>query len=159
MWFLQTLLGAICAVMGGFAALWFQSKLARKIRFEETLGECKVAIYQKALLLAMQLQDILLQATAEEALSFTEQHHAWVCDNVIFLPQPYEENWQSIRFNLRSLIRRQSQPGAHEHATELTELQSFMRDLAKEMEATIRKELNLPTVTIRRPENSVGDAK
>ncbi len=54
----------------------------------------------------MQLQDFLLQATAEEALSFTEQHHAWLCDNVIFLPDSYEDNWQSIRANLRSLIRR-----------------------------------------------------
>ncbi len=156
---LLILAGGACAALGGFLSTWYQSSRARKIRFEEILGERKVAIYQKALLLAMQLQEILLQATAEEALSFTEQHHAWLCDNVLFLPHPYEQNWQSIRFHLRSLIRRQSQADAHQHATELTQLQSFMRDLAKEMEATIRKELNLPPVTIRRPPKNVGETQ
>lgn len=33
------LVGSICAAVGGFLSTWYQSMKARKVRFEETVGE------------------------------------------------------------------------------------------------------------------------
>lgn len=144
------LVGGACAAGGGFLSAWYQSTKARKIRFEEILGERKVEVYQKALSLALQLQSVLIQGTIEDSLGFVNSNHSWVCDNAIFLPEKYEQNWKSVLLNLRSIKRLESGRGSDEQADKLTEMESFVDTLAKEMEQITRKELGLDEIKIQR---------
>ncbi len=156
---LLVLVGGVCSAFGGFLATWYRAKNAAKIKLQETIGERKVAAYGKGLELIGQLQSILIQGVAEDALNFLYENGNWFANNLILLPHTFVENWRSIRLNLKSAIRlRETQEKMPDGAKRdakiemVVSIDSFCDELAKEAEESIRKELNLPECKIKRPE-------
>lgn len=155
---LLVLVGGICSAFGGLFATLYQAKQAGKIKFRETIGERKVAAYGKGLELIDRLQTILLKDTKEDALEFLYENGSWFTDNLILLPHTFVENWRSIRLNLKSAIMKDKlqekmSEGAEKEKriNEVVTAHSFCDELAREAEAAIRNELNLPECKIKHP--------
>ena len=156
---LLVLIGGVCSAFGGFFATWYRARKASRIKFQETMGERKVAACGKGLELVGQLQSVLIQGTKKDALDFLYKHGDWFADNLILLPHTFVENWRSIRLNLKSVVRKDStqrkMPDGERRdqmIEEIGETESFCDKLAKEAEEAIRKEAELPECKIRRPE-------
>jgi hypothetical protein len=127
------------------------------------MGERKVAAYGKGLELIGQLQSVLIQGTNKDALDFLYEHGDWFADNLILLPHTFVQNWRSVRWNLKSVVRKnetqQKMPEGEKRdqmIEEIGTIQSFCDKLAEEAEAAIRREAKIPDCKIRRPE--VGKA-
>ena len=155
---LFVLIGGICSALGGFFATFYQVRQAEKIKFRETIGEQKVAAHRKGLGLIDQLQTILSKDTKEDALKFIYENGQWFADNLILLPHAFVENWRSIRISLKkaillceSLDKRPDGLKNEKKEDQVNTLLSFCDELAKEAEAAIRKELNLPEYKIKQP--------
>lgn len=56
--FFLTLTGAICSVIGGCIAIWYQAKKSRQIRMEEVKGEQLLEACKKALFLTGRIQTL-----------------------------------------------------------------------------------------------------
>jgi hypothetical protein len=63
---LLVIAGGFCSAIGGFTAIWYQTKKARQTRFEEMIGEQKLEVYKKALSLIDQIQTLLIQGVTEK---------------------------------------------------------------------------------------------
>jgi len=135
--------------------------MAGTIRLKETIAERRVATYGKGLELIEQLQSVLIQGIAEDSLKFVESHGRWFADNRILLPPVFVENWRSIRLNLHSAIQENTAQEKMADGAErdtlinhVGQLRGFCDELAREAEASIRNELNLPECRIRHPQNT-----
>ena len=156
------LIGGGCAVAGSVLAtilsIKYQTKKARQMKMEETIGRQKVNACKKALRLADQLKSILIQGTEDDVLGFMKTENPWVLDNEILLPTKFVVNWHSVRQNILS-VRRKDQaqrkkndgPERDKIIEEIVGKEAFARELAKEAEDVIRSDLDLPPFKIQRP--------
>ena len=100
-------IGSISAIIGGFFSMWYQAKKARKMRFEERIGEKMVDACSKALSLILEVRKRLLGDSDENALRNIEEKTSWVNENRAFLPDQFYNTWHSIYRN----ARRRTDPG------------------------------------------------
>lgn len=152
---LLVLVGAICAALGGLIATWYQSKTARKIRREEVIGEKQVEAFQKAARLASQIQSLLIQGTLDDTIRFIQENGDWFWENRLFLPQGFQNKWCSIKGHLlNAKLLEESQKQKRNEAErsrkidELVKLISFIRQLAKDAEREVLKELGTSPIEI-----------
>ena len=152
------LIGAACSVAGGILATWYRVRIAGKVKLQETIAERKVPVCGKGLEVIGQLQSILVERTKEDALTFLYDNGSWFADNLIVLPHTFVENWRSIRLSLKRAImneNRQEKMKDNDKRGEIVdrivEIQDFCDRLAKEAEASIRKELGVPECVIKHP--------
>ncbi len=157
------LIGGICSVIGGCIAIWYQAKKARQVRMEEVKGEQQLEACKKALSLIDQIQSLLIQGTAEDVLKFLYDNGEWFSMNQILLPHTFVENWRSIRLNLQSVKRKDdtqqkmaNEPKRDKIINDIVKTEDFVRQLAKEADAVLRKELGLKEVDIKRPNKKNG---
>jgi len=159
---LLVLIGGGCAFSGSVVAtivsIVYQTKKARQMKMEETIGIQKVDACKKALRLANQLSSILIQGIFDDVLGFMKTENSWVLDNEILLPPKFAQNWHSIRHNILSARRRDQicskmadGPLLDKINDDITELEEFTDNLAKEAENAIRTDLGLPPFKILRP--------
>ncbi len=159
---LLVLIGGGCAfsgsVVGTIVSITYQTKKARQMKMEETIGRQKVDALKKALRLANQLGSILIQGINDDVISFIKAENTWVLDNEILLPTKFVVNWHSVRQNILSARRKDKArlkmdegPKLEKIIDEITELEKFADNLAKEAEIAIRTDLGLPPFKIRRP--------
>jgi len=155
--------GGICSVLGGCVAIWYQAKKARQIRMEEVKGEQQLEARKKALSLIDQIQSLLIQSTSEDVLKFLYDNGEWFSMNQILLPHTFVENWRSIRLNLLSVKRKDDaqqkitdEPKRDKIINDIVNTEDFVRQLAKEADAVLRKELGLKEVNIKRPNKENG---
>lgn len=154
--FFLILFGALCSVIGGCIAIWYQAKKARQIRMEEVRGEQQLEACKKALSLIGRIGGIPVQA--DEELKFLINNDEWFSMNQILLPHTFVENWRSIRLNLRSVqMKDKSQqtmndgPKRDEKIEDIVNIEEFVRKLAKEADDVLRLKLGLKEVKIKKP--------
>ncbi len=152
------LIGGLCSVIGGCIAIWYQAKKARHIRMEEVRGEQQLESRKKALSLVDQIQTLLIQGTEDDVLKLLYDNGEWFSMNQILLPHLFVENYRSIRLNLRSLKRTHMSIQSMNDETkqdkkieDANQIESFVQQLADEMDKVLRKELGLKEVIIKRP--------
>ena len=155
--FLLVIAGGFCSAIGGFAAIWYQTKKARQTRFEEMIGEQKLEVYKKALSLIDQIQTLLIQGVTDDVLKVLYDNGEWFSMNQILLPHTFVENWRSMRLNLRSVKRKDKiqerttdESKQNEIKADVVGIEDFVQKLVDEAEKTLRKELKLPEVKIKR---------
>lgn len=100
-------IGSISAIISGFLSMWYQAKKARKLRFEELVGEKMVDVCGKALPLILEVRKRLLGDSTEKALRYIEEKTSWVNESRAFLPDQFYNTWHSIYRN----ARRRTDPG------------------------------------------------
>ena len=144
---LPVLIGGLCASAGGFLSTWYLSKKARKIRFEETIGEKEVEICQEALSAIGYLCSLLLQGTLEDSLNFMAKRDKWFWDSRSFLPQKFSNNWVSIKLNLQKVLRMQK---SHKDESDISDIESYIDQLTDEAQKEILNALNLQPITVHR---------
>jgi hypothetical protein len=154
---LLVLVGGLCASLGGFASTWYQAKIARKVRREETIGERQVDAYQKAARVASGVQSVLMQGTLEDTLRFVNEQGDWFWENRVFLPQGFQNKWISVKSNLsRARLREKAletepdEEKRNKQIEDLDQLESFIRQLAEEAEKEILGELGLSPIEIEK---------
>jgi len=161
---LLVLAGALSSIAGGFLATWYRARIAGEVKLKETIAERKVAAYGKGLELIGRVQSVLVQETKEGALAFLYKHGSWFADNLILLPHTFVVNWRSIRQNLKIAITladaQQKKTDEDEREGiigQCVERVSFCEKLAKEAEASIRDELDLPEFAIKHPPDTPSE--
>ena len=162
---LLVLIGGLCTIAGSVAAtivsISHQTKKARQMKMEETIGVQKVDASKKALTLADGLTSVLVEGIYDDVLGFMKAENVWVRENEILLPHKFAENWHSIRSNIL-LARRKDQiqskmddgPLRDKMIEEIGQVDEFVRKLAKEAETSIRAELRLPPFKIHHPKKA-----
>jgi len=146
------LIGGICSALGGCLAIWYQAKKARKIRREEVRGEKEIDAWTRAMYLIGRIQTLLMQSTTEDTLKFLYDNDEWFSMNLMFLPHKFEENWRSIKLNLKNLqlfeqgAKGPDGQGRNEAINNAVETKDCNRKLAKEAYEELRKKLNLPEI-------------
>ena len=155
---LLVLAGAISSIAGGFLATWYRARIAGKVKLKETIAERKVAAYGKGLELIGRVQSVLVQETKEGALAFLYEHGSWFADNLILLPHTFVVNWRSIRQNLKKAITLEKmkqdetdEDKRNQIIDRCVKTLTFCDELAREAEASIRDELDLPEFAIKHP--------
>lgn len=157
--FFLILIGGICSALGGCVAIWYQAKKARQIRKEELRGEQELEACKKALSLIGLIQVLLVAKTTEDVLNFLDDNGEWFSMNQILLPHPFVENWKSIMINLSNLrlldqAVKEMPDGAerNKEIKDVVKTKKYNRKLAKEAEDILRKEMNLPEIKIKTPD-------
>jgi len=161
--FFLVLIGGICSAIGGCIAIWYQAKKARQIRMEEVRGEQQLEACKKALSLIDQVQTLLIQGTTEDVIKFLYAHGEWFSMNQILLPHTFVENWRSIRLNLCSVKRKDDaqqkmtdHPERNKIINDIVGTEEFARQLAREADEVLRRELGLKKTNIKRPNKENG---
>ena len=160
--FFLILIGGICSALGGCIAIWYQAKKARQIKMEEVRGEQQLEACKKALYMISHIQSILLESPIY-VLKFLNENDEWLSTNQLFLPHTFVENWRSIQEEQRKLKRKyeiieKTSNGARQDKLwdEANQMVDFVRQLAKEAEEILRKELGLKEVKIKRLDKEKG---
>ena len=102
----STLVGGVCATMGGFLSMWYQTKKARRIKFEETIGEKMVCACGEALSLIIEVKGRWVQCAEQETIKYVEEKTHWIWQNRAFLPSEFYNAWHSARQLMRKIVRR-----------------------------------------------------
>lgn len=157
------LIGGVCSALGGFVAVWYQVKNARKIRMEEVRGEQQLGACKKALSLIDQVCTLYIQSTEEDVLKIILDNGEWFSMNQVLLPHTFVENWRSIRINLRSMLRKnisleKAQDETKQEAikNDIIKTDKFIGELIEEADEVLRKELEMPKVNIKTPAKENG---
>ncbi len=149
------LIGGFCAALGGFLSMWYAVTKARKIRMEEAIGEKKVEVYREALPLISHLRYSLIEDIPFDSLKFVMSQEEWFWNSRAFLPNEFSDKWESVRINLLKAIdldrsiQRSEKPDDNK-VNELRSLELYIRQLAKEAERRIERELDLPPIKVHR---------
>lgn len=149
------LVGGLCAALGGVLSTWYKAKKTCKIRMDEIIAEKKVEACEKALLLMGQLRPLLIEGIPEDWLRFVFKQEEWFWNNRAYLPKEFSNNWLTIKLELRKAIRMEKaiykQTVTDENkADDLVDLESHIRQLAKEAEERIEREFHLQPIKIHR---------
>lgn len=147
--FWSVLLGAVVAAGGGFAAIWIQAKLTRRIRMDERIAERKVEVNAQAYYKIKIIDSMLVQATTEDVLKQIQKDEQWFFENRLFLPGKFPDKWLSIRAGLqRAILLQHNLPIT---ANELTRLDTDLRNLAEEAIQEIYREMGLSRLEAKMP--------
>ena len=103
MW--ETILGGVLAIIGGWAAIWYQLSNTRKIRMDEVTAERKVTVNAEAYMYMKQIQSSYIQQDPKTTLDILASNEAWFFGNRLFLPGRFPEKWLLIRKDLSKSIR------------------------------------------------------
>ncbi len=146
------LAGGLCAIFGGFLAMWYQIKKTREIRREQIIAEKEVEVCSWAALQIYELQGRLM-GNLSNVIQFMGENYKFFMENILFFPQEFRDNWGEIRENLNKAIsleeeiRKQGQRNIEKEA-ELYSLQVYLDKLAKEAEKAILDKVKQPPIKI-----------
>lgn len=101
MW--DTLLGGLLATLGGWGALYFQLRYARKNRMNEITAERKVTANAKAYKYGKEIE-AFPQRSGQEILTMMLKREEWFFENRLFLPGKFPAKWLSIRNDFHKLF-------------------------------------------------------
>lgn len=144
MW--QTLLGALLAVLGGWGAIWYQSRNTRKNRMEEITAERKVTANAQAYAYAKEIVSALVQESANETLQRILHRERWFFDNRLYLPGTFPNKWLSTRNDLSKLVRWETD--ASKTAEQKSSLEERIKRTLNEAIDDIYKDMNLQRIEI-----------
>lgn len=145
MW--DTLLGGLLAILGGWGAIWFQTRNARKNRMDELTAERKVAANAEAYRYAKEIEGMLIQSSTEDTLKRVLSLEEWFFSNRLFLPGVFPAKWLSIRNNLSKLSRWQK--SSSKSVEEISALEIETQNSVAEAIDEIYKDMNLSRIEIK----------
>jgi hypothetical protein len=122
---------------------------------EEAIGEKKVEVYREALPLISHLRYSLIEDIPFDSLKFVMSQEEWFWNSRAFLPNEFSDKWESVRINLLKAINldrsiERSEKPDDNKVNELRSLELYIRQLAKEAERLIERELDLPPIKVHR---------
>ncbi len=103
----ETLLGGLLAILGGWGSTYFQLRYARKNKMEESIAERKIAVNAQAYSIIKEIQGAFIQASLQDTNNLIFSHEQWFFDNRLFLPGNFPSLWISIKGNVNKLARRE----------------------------------------------------
>ena len=103
MW--DTILGGFLAIFGGWGAVWYQFRNARKRRMDELMADRKIEANAQAYSITKEIQSHLLQSDTETTYQAIMSKEEWFFDNRLFLPGEFPAKWLSLRNDLVKLRR------------------------------------------------------
>ena len=103
----ETLLGGLLAILGGWGSTYFQLRYARKNKMEEVVAERKIEVNSQAYSIIKEIQGAFIQGTLEDTNKLLFTHEQWFFDNRLFLPGQFPSLWLSIKVNVSKLARRE----------------------------------------------------
>lgn len=157
--FCLILIGAICSTVGGIVAFLIQAAMARRIRRDELIGEQSLEAAKKALSLTDLIYTLRIQGVTEDILKLLQDEGHWFSMSQVLLPHAFVENWRTLRIRLRQLKRRESYLDEITDEAEKEEkikekeigtMEEFIDKLIEEMDVSIRKELGMKKVCIKK---------
>ena len=144
---LDTLLGGLLAILGGWGAIWFQTRNTRKNRMAEITAERKVAVNAEAYRYAKQIEAMLIQSSTDETLGKVLSLEEWFFANRLFLPGVFPAKWLTIRNNLSKLSRWQKT--SSKSAEEISAFEKETQNCVAEAIDEIYKDMNLSRIDIK----------
>jgi hypothetical protein len=146
MW--ETLLGGSLTLLGGWAAIYFQFRYARKNKMNEIVAERKVTTNAQAYAYMKEIKSIFTQKKdAKAAVERILRREEWFFDNRLFLPGEFPSKWLSVRNDLLTLARsKESNTGTPE---ELTALNNRIESTCTEAIMEIYKDMDLKPIVLQ----------
>ncbi len=144
MW--DTLLGGLLAIVGGWSAIWYQLRNARKSRMDEIIAERKVTTNAQAYSYAKDIESSLIQNDLPDTLQRILSREEWFFNNRLFLPGTFPAKWLSARNDLHKLIRWQKD--TTKSAEEKDALEERIRTSITDAILEIYKDMNLKRIEI-----------
>ncbi|HEY9202131.1 MAG TPA: hypothetical protein VIQ81_11095 [Gammaproteobacteria bacterium] len=138
---LETLLGGLLAVLGGWGSTYFQLRYARKNKMDEVVAERKVEVNAQAYSHIKDIQGSFLQATTKDTNNLIYKYEQWFFDNRLFLPGKFPTLWLSIRTNLNKYARTEQTKDTE--SVELEKLNKKIHDDIKEAIDEIYKDMGI----------------
>jgi len=143
---LETLIGGLLAIVGGWSATWYQLRNARKNRMDEIIAERKVTANAQAYAYAKDIQSSLIQNDLPDTLQRILSREAWFFNNRLFLPGTFPAKWLSARNDLQKLIRWQQD--TTKTSEEKNALEERIQTSVTEAIDEIYKDMNLTRIEI-----------
>jgi hypothetical protein len=88
----QTLLGGLLAVVGGWGALYFQLRYAKKNKMDEIVAERKVTANAQAYSFTKQIRHLLKREGPKSSLNKILHHEEWFLNNRLFCRGNFPQN-------------------------------------------------------------------
>lgn len=127
---IETILGGLLAILGGWGSTYFQLRYAGKNKMEEVLTERKIEVNAQAYSIIKDIQGSFIQASLQDTNRRIFTHQQWFFDNRLFLPGKFPSLWLSIRSNVSKIARREQAP--NQDSTELEAIdKNILNDLKK----------------------------
>ena len=108
MW--DTIFGGLLAILGGWGAVWYQFRNARKRRMDELMADRKIEANAQAYSYTKEIQSHFLQSSTETTYQEMMSKEEWFFENRLFLPGEFPEKWLSIRNDLHKLLHLEKSP-------------------------------------------------
>ncbi len=101
MW--ETILGGVLAILGGWGAVWYQTRNARKRRMDELMADRKIEANAQAYSYIKAIQGHLVQSDTETTCNVISGYEEWFFENRLFLPGRFPDKWLTLRNDLFKL--------------------------------------------------------
>ena len=142
MW--DTILGGFLAILGGWGAVWYQSRNARKRRMDELMADRKIVANAQAYSNTKEIQSHLLQSDSETTYKAIMSKEEWFFENRLFLPGQFPDKWISLRNDFLKLRRWENVPS--KTPEELTVLSTRIDSTAEEAIYEIYNDMDLKPI-------------
>ena len=147
--------GALLATLGGFLAIWYQTKKARQVRREEIMAEKHIEANTEAFNRITDLKSVMLQSTPQQVLDWLSRNEKWFCDSRLFLPGNFVEKWLAVTKYCQRIVKLETKLAQITDELrkggiieEMGECESYCRDLTDKAIDTIYSEMNISPIPI-----------
>ena len=133
MW--EVVLGGLLAILGGWGAIWYQSRTTLESRMERLLADRKIEANAEAYSVVKEIQRHFFQSDTQTTHQHILDKEDWFYKNRLFLPGQFPEKWFSMRDDVRKLgfWEESSSRTREEKADLLTKIDSTIKDAILEI--------------------------
>ena len=153
-------IGALLAILGGFLAIWYQTKKARQVRREEVMAEKRIEANREAFNRIIDLRSVMLQSTPEQVLEWIGQNEKWFFDSRLFLPGNFAEKWLAVRKYCQRLVKLKTTLEQIKDELrkggiidEMVECESYCTQLADKAMDEIYRDMNIAPIATEAPDD------
>ena len=152
--------GALLAILGGFMAIWYQTKKARQVRREEIIAEKRIEANREAFSRIIDLRAVMLQSTPEQVLEWIGRNEKWFFDSRLFLPGDFAEKWLAVRQYCQRLVKLKTTLEQIKDELrkggiidEMVECESYCTQLTDKALGEIYRDMNISPIAIEAPDD------
>ncbi|GKT07171.1 hypothetical protein [Desulforhabdus sp. TSK] len=143
---LNTIIGGLLAILGGFIASWLQMKYSLKVKMNEAIAQKKVTANAEAYSFMKEITSLLGSSKTEKALHQIIERESWFFSNRLFLPGRFPDKWLTVRNGLQRLY--ELERGTEDDKSRIPELRKSLNCTAEEGILEIYKEMNLKPIEV-----------
>lgn len=144
MW--ETTLGGLLAILGGWGAVWYQSRNARKRRMDELMADRKIEANAQAYSNTKEIQSHILQSNTDTTCKIISNQEKWFFENRLFLPGQFPEKWISLRNDLSKMRQWEKVPS--KTSEELAALSKRINSTVEEAVYEIYNDMDLKPIKL-----------